>query len=361
MNKEQLRKEVIEMGSFESQLEVVEWLESVGEEIYDVTKYNIERQLDVMPSMEYVKGYWIRRSKPSTITLENAKLKYKNNMKYEVTRKELQEIYPNVCSTWQTEINKVASVNPLADTFEVSSELIRKAYGEANEDQKKWLNKVFPNFLPKLQVGKWYDYEGAIICYQGETQYLQAFGVRQNGSWMDIANCGNSPFLWKEATEEQVLDVLTKEAKRRGLIEGVRVDFEVRKDDIRTLKGEYELNLASGWFSMGGYILFHFNEHRTGEWNDKIVKEPEIDYSRLKTGSKVMIRYSMQCCGSLDKVDLSEPFEIVFYRTPHLIGNSNQFIKSGYHGEYITLHQEGNYILFTSDIVIDYITKVIEY
>lgn len=281
--------------------------------------------------------------------------------KYAVTRQELQEIYPNVCADWQSKINMIASLKPLEDVVEVNEELIRKAYGEANEYQKKWLNKVFPNFLPKLEVGKWYDYHGAIICYQGSTQYLQAFGVRKDGSWMDVGNCGNNLSQWKEATEAQVLEVLVTEAIRRGLVEGAKVDFPNRNSDIRTLRGEYELNLNGGWFAIGSDIIFHFKNGKEGQWNDKIVKEPEIDYSRLKTGSRVKIQYSIRCCSRLDKVDLSKPFEIVFYRTPHLITNSNQFSTYGAHEEYITFHQEGKYILFSSHEEIDYITEVIEY
>lgn len=301
--------------------------------------------------------------------MNKEELKQKNNnMKtYEVTRQELQVIYPNVCKDWQAEINKVASVNPIADVIQVDEELIKRAYDEANGDQKKWLNKVFPEFFPKLVVGNWYAVHNAnyaeplIAFFTGVGN--QGIGKNFIGKWsthisLYAQDLGAKTF---EATEEQVLEALTKEAKRRGLIEGVRVDFEVHKDDIRTLRGEYELNLSSGWFSIGTDILFHFKNGFEGIWNDKIVKEPEIDYSRLKTGSKVRIKYTGQFCNGTEGLSYNNPVDIVFYKTPHRIDHDAEFELSGAEGSYVTFHQNGKYIVFSSATKVDYITEVIEY
>lgn len=280
---------------------------------------------------------------------------------YEVTRKQLQTIYPNVCKDWQSKINKVASENPLNDVFEVEEYLIEEAYDQATGDQIKWLDKVFPEFRPELVIGRWYNYGGAIVCYQGHKGYLQAFGVCLDGSWVDVCNCGNSRHEWKEATEEKVLEILTKEAKRRGLVEGVRVDFEVDENDIRLLKGNYSLNLNSGWFAIGGDIIFHFKNGKEGQWNDKIVKEPEIDYSRLKTGSIVKIKKTGRYCNGLEGFNLDLPVDIVFYRTTSVIDHCGSFKMYSVHTSYITFHQDGKYCVFSSDTSIDYITEVIEY
>lgn len=365
-NREQLRKEVIKTGSVEAQKQVIEWLETIGERIYPSTKRIIDGGRGYTQSIifEPVGKEWIRSwSETPTITLENAKLKYKNDMKtYEVTRKQLQEIYPNVCKDWQSKINKVASTNPLHDVFEVEADLIEEAYDQADVDQIKWLDMVFPEFRPELVVGRWYSYGGGITCYQGQKGYLQAFGVRSDGSWMGLGNCGNSRHKWKEATEQQVLEVLTKEAKRRGLVKGVKVDFEVFEHDIRILQGEYNLDLKTGYFAMGRDILLHFSGSRMDKWNDKIVKEPEIDYSRLKTGSKVKIKFTSCHVDGIGSIDLDYPVDIVFYKTVQRMYTGAGFITAdGHHKHYITFHQNGKYCVFSSDTSIDYITEVIEY
>jgi len=86
----------------------------------------------------------------------------------------------------------------------------------------------------------------------------------------------------------------------------------------------------------------------------------EIDYSRLKTGSKVMIKYTNQHCSSSDWLDYGHPFNVIFYKTPYLITPSG-FQKKGNHSSYITFEQDGKYALFASDNNTDYITEVIEY
>jgi hypothetical protein len=94
----------------------------------------------------------------------------------------------------------------------------------------------------------------------------------------------------------------------------------------------------------------------------KIFGEREkIDFDRIKMGSKVMIQRTGQHCTGIDAIDLKEPVDVVFYKTPHLIDGSNQFKTDGSHYSYCTFHQNGKFILFSSDSNIEYITKVVEY
>ena len=87
----------------------------------------------------------------------------------------------------------------------------------------------------------------------------------------------------------------------------------------------------------------------------------EIDYNRLKTGSKVKIKYSGQHCGGLNSINRDEPVDIVFYKTPHFIIKSGKFGTTGPYPKYITFHQDGKFVLFSAHQEIDYITEVIEY
>jgi hypothetical protein len=94
----------------------------------------------------------------------------------------------------------------------------------------------------------------------------------------------------------------------------------------------------------------------------KIFGEREkIDFDKIKMGSKVMIQYTGQHCTGIDAIDLKEPVDVVFYKTPHLIDGFNKFSLNSSHSSYCTFHQNGKFVLFSSDSNVDYITKVVEY
>jgi hypothetical protein len=90
-------------------------------------------------------------------------------------------------------------------------------------------------------------------------------------------------------------------------------------------------------------------------------RREKIDYSRIKTGSKVMITRTGQHCSGITGINLDEPVDVVFYKTQHFITGDNEFKKEGAHGNYTTFHQNGKFVLFSSDTSVDFITKVIEY
>lgn len=85
-----------------------------------------------------------------------------------------------------------------------------------------------------------------------------------------------------------------------------------------------------------------------------------IVWDKIKTGSKVMIKYTGESCGD-PKVDYTKSVEVVFFKTPYHINHKNIFSKKGYYNSYCTFHQDGNYILCSSNLNTDYITEVIEY
>ena len=59
-----------------------------------------------------------------------------------VKRKDLLEIYNNVCQSWKEEITKLV-LSQTTDDIEVGDEIIKRAYSEADSTQKKMLNKYF--------------------------------------------------------------------------------------------------------------------------------------------------------------------------------------------------------------------------
>lgn len=86
-----------------------------------------------------------------------------------------------------------------------------------------------------------------------------------------------------------------------------------------------------------------------------------IEWDRIRTGSKVMIQYTGQHCLGIDTIYLSEPVDVVFYKTPHCINNQGVFYTEASHSSYCTFHQNGKYVLFAADQNVDYITEVVEY
>lgn len=90
-------------------------------------------------------------------------------------------------------------------------------------------------------------------------------------------------------------------------------------------------------------------------------KKNPVDFDKLKTGSKVMIRYTGEHCTGISEIDLSKPVDIVFYKTKHCILASNRFDNNGTYNSYITFHQNGKFVLFASNTNTDYIVDVIEY
>ena len=86
-----------------------------------------------------------------------------------------------------------------------------------------------------------------------------------------------------------------------------------------------------------------------------------IDYDKIKTGSKVMLRHTSQHIGGILSCYINKPFDVVFYKTPHLINKSNEFKAVGAYPSYCTFHQDGKFVLFGSDENVDFIAEVIEY
>lgn len=87
----------------------------------------------------------------------------------------------------------------------------------------------------------------------------------------------------------------------------------------------------------------------------------QIDFDRIRMGSRVMIQYSGKHCTGIDAINLNQPVDVVFYKTPQFINGTNQFYLNGFHSSYCTFHQNGRFVLFSADDNVDYITEVVEY
>jgi hypothetical protein len=90
-------------------------------------------------------------------------------------------------------------------------------------------------------------------------------------------------------------------------------------------------------------------------------REEKIDFDKIKTGSKVMLKHTGQHCTGIDNIDLKVPVDVVFYKTPHIIDGYSKFKPGGEYFSYCTFHQNGKFVLFAASENVDYIVKVIEY
>ena len=92
-----------------------------------------------------------------------------------------------------------------------------------------------------------------------------------------------------------------------------------------------------------------------------IVLSNPIEWDKIKTGSKVMLKSTEQVCGGDKHVDFNKPFDVVFFKTPHAIFSDGEFSKKGSYPCYATFYQDGKYVTFGADENTDYIVSVIEY
>lgn len=90
-------------------------------------------------------------------------------------------------------------------------------------------------------------------------------------------------------------------------------------------------------------------------------KKVQIDYAKIKIGSKVMLTRSGQYVDGNKDVDLTKPFDVVFFKSSWVINKEGRFAGWKMYETYCTFHQDGKYVVFASHEEIDYITSVIEY
>ena len=135
------------------------------------------------------------------------------------------------------------------------------------KSEKKELKKQLAE-LPKLfEVGKWYKYSTAIICYSGTPQN---YGFTFSGKWT-TEFYSNNLSLWTEATEDEVFEALKYEAIKRGFKEGDKISR-----DWSSLKPTLNGNISSYYESLNTLDVGGWQVFRNGVWAT-IIKEPTIE------------------------------------------------------------------------------------
>jgi len=119
-------------------------------------------------------------------------------------------------------------------------------------------------FGVKFEVGKWYKsphFKSAIL-YQGESDGCVGMF---DGTWAD---CWSIEDFYIEMTNEEVMDFLIDEAKKRYSIgDTFRSIWSGKKEKIT----RFNCDLDSDFFYYGGIAVLNLS---TGEWAEVIKKDP---------------------------------------------------------------------------------------
>ena len=180
--------------------------------------------------------------------------------------------------------------------YEITEEQIREAHKAACSEWKQKIESWFPEcFKPKLEINKWYKASkyGSAIFYLtqiiGET--IKAYGVNFDGLWVNENDW--YAFLDEEyepATEEEVSEMLKKEAEKRGFKKGVNFIGVIEnsygiKDHVLNTEIYFDSDKEGGLYASKGWIM------KDGKWAT-IVEQPKemtIEEVEKQLGHKIKI------------------------------------------------------------------------
>ena len=165
-------------------------------------------------------------------------------------------------------------------TFTITEEQVKEAYNAACNEWKTKIKDWFPEaFEKKLEVGKVYKWNKALIkVCEPDGDKVKSYGFNKIGEWYDdrkiSSHYGYMDDNFKEATEEEWLEALKEEAKRRGFIEGIKFNCPY-SEKVETLGNtlDYEFTghdsekFGKCLRDNMGYVIFY-----NGIWSE-IVKE----------------------------------------------------------------------------------------
>ena len=174
-------------------------------------------------------------------------------------------------------------------TFTITEEQI--------EELSKWkhgkrlMQEWFPEaFEKQLEVGKVYKYPsiGEKFMFKFNGFGANNYGFSTIGEWSnDLGVYDNEVNLYKEATKEEWLEALKKEAKRRGFKKGVKYNYVDKPYLIKMFKNEHDLGNSVDLVDGGDIIL------EDGVWAEVIKEEKPtqeeidrvLDYLKNKNNS----------------------------------------------------------------------------
>lgn len=151
--------------------------------------------------------------------------------------------------------------------YTVSKDFILEAHESACSTCKTKIENQFPELFPKveLEFGKWYKRGSELLVWNGGEN---TYGFTEDGYYYDdmLFSCFTTAI---PATKEEVETALIAEAKRRGLVDGAKIE-QVKYGGVRNLKSggaDYTYFPEEDYMTYFGWTIYS-----KGEWS-KVIKE----------------------------------------------------------------------------------------
>jgi hypothetical protein len=167
--------------------------------------------------------------------------------------------------------------------YETTKEFILEAHKSACEGWKTKIEKEFPDVF-KNQYNKWYkhSYKGIFFF----TDYRCGYGIDSGGGWHISPSSGIDSGQWTPATDTEVSEMLIKEAKKRGFVQGVTVESCVMSSFIRKIEKEDYKFTKYNQLTTGSITLFE-----NGKWATIVEQPTEMTHDEIEKalGKKIKI------------------------------------------------------------------------
>lgn len=183
-------------------------------------------------------------------------------------------------------------------TFTITESQIKTIHEKTSvsnqEEIEEWFPEVFESQVKELKIGTWYNYNNAIVNYQGTVNsLLQGYGIRLGEeSWIRLGNMGRSPEEWKEASKKEVLKALKNEAVKRGFVKGGFVKDNGLHDSCKQneLLEEpiFDLDEEEFWIKNVGELNYNCLIFEYGIWAE-VIETITLEEAEKQLGKKIIV------------------------------------------------------------------------
>lgn len=180
------------------------------------------------------------------------------------------ELVDKVYETWDEAIFlRACGIEP--EVYTVPKEFILEGHKAACSTWKAKIEAQFPELFPKLEVGKWYKTQEALVFINKDVKDNSVIGYGFDGvnNWTDNWHYYTHNKL-TPATDEEVQTALIAEAKRRGYKEGVNIKNLLANSIITCVGKSFLYQNNELWFNCIGCIL------KNGKWAEIMPETVEL-------------------------------------------------------------------------------------
>lgn len=177
----------------------------------------------------------------------------------------------------------------MKNKVKITEQLARELHHDTTSDYlKEKLEAQVPLLRrSKIEEGKWYRYKDSkCLAFVVDLKNRKAFGFNESRDWKCSRESngwsfGYEPNKWKEAKDEEVLEALSAEARKRGLFYGVEYKSLLDDERINSISvDEYSLRDATIW-NDGGCLMLN------GKWAE-LYDEKSEEIKRLEEQIEVI-------------------------------------------------------------------------